>query len=343
MATGSTQEIAQAEAMRWFDVLKEEPDDPTVVAGFMNWLKSSESNVAAWHRLEMLNALAAEVADDELLPEEASQSQVKAPRSKTSPKRPRISSGMAALMALAAVFIGLVAFAVLPDLLIDMTADHVTAAGETRVLELADGSRLMLGANSAITVDIEPKRRGVGLLRGVAYFDVASDPLRPFEVNASGVTTRVTGTGFEVRRLDDGARVAVAAGTVKVLPAGEKNAKPASASIALEAGQRIRYSAAKNSIADAAPPTPSAVDPDKVANWRRGALIVENWTAHELFDALKAQYPGFVVIGDWGLARRRVSGIFQLDNPVQALRLAAASQGLRVRQIAPGFLVVSRF
>ncbi len=82
-------------------------------------------------------------------------------------------------------------------------ADQRTAAGEQRVLTLDDGSRLTLAGDSAINLDLVDHQRHVTLLRGRAYFQVASDPHRPFLVEAGEARVRVTGTRFEVRR--DGA------------------------------------------------------------------------------------------------------------------------------------------
>lgn len=95
---------------------------------------------------------------------------------------------------------------------------YETGIGEQRLVTLADGSRLRLNTNSRLSVDYASDARTIDLLQGQAFFEVKTDPLRPFTVHADGVEVRTLGTRFDVRRTDavqvvlvDGA-VAVSAG-----------------------------------------------------------------------------------------------------------------------------------
>ncbi|WP_106639775.1 FecR family protein [Allosphingosinicella vermicomposti] len=95
---------------------------------------------------------------------------------------------------------------------------YATGIGEQRLVTLADGSRLRINTNSRLAVDYSSSARDVELLQGQAFFEVKSDPERPFTVSADGVEVRTLGTRFDVRRagavqvvLVDGS-VAVSAG-----------------------------------------------------------------------------------------------------------------------------------
>lgn len=93
---------------------------------------------------------------------------------------------------------------------------YATAPAQRQSVLLPDGSRVTLGADSAIGVELRSDRRMLRLTRGEAYFQVAKDAKRPFVVSAGEARVRAVGTEFNVRL---GARrtvVAVAEGVVRV-------------------------------------------------------------------------------------------------------------------------------
>ncbi len=92
-----------------------------------------------------------------------------------------------------------------------------TATGERRAVELADGSRVLLNAESRLTL-IDPfgsDTREVHL-EGEAFFEVAPDEQRPFLIHTHAGVIQVVGTAFGVDAYaDEGhVRVAVAEGAV---------------------------------------------------------------------------------------------------------------------------------
>ncbi len=83
---------------------------------------------------------------------------------------------------------------------------HSMATGaDDRVQQfhLADGTKVFLNNSSEISFrnDFNSRSRHVKL-RGEAYFEVVTDPLRPFTVSAEGLDVRVLGTSFNVRTGD---------------------------------------------------------------------------------------------------------------------------------------------
>lgn len=97
-----------------------------------------------------------------------------------------------------------------------LRTSYSTAIGETRNIQLSDGSAVSLGAASEITTELSATTRKVELISGVAFFDIASITEIPFLVIADDLTVTVTGTAFEVRRSNDTLRVSVAEGDVAV-------------------------------------------------------------------------------------------------------------------------------
>lgn len=93
---------------------------------------------------------------------------------------------------------------------------YVTAPSEHRMVNLEDGSKIEIGADSIVTVDYSDKQRTVILENGEAFFDVASDSSRPFRVLAGTGTITAVGTEFNVRRESDRVLVTVTEGVVTI-------------------------------------------------------------------------------------------------------------------------------
>ncbi|MEM9336113.1 MAG: FecR domain-containing protein [Pseudomonadota bacterium] len=120
------------------------------------------------------------------------------------------------VLAIVSLFFMLPRFATDPETLA-YAASYESGLGELRTITLADGTSITLGAKSSVSTDFDADFRRITLLDGVAFFDVAPDPRRPFVVTAGSLKAQAIGTGFEVKRLDDLTRVAVAEGQVRVL------------------------------------------------------------------------------------------------------------------------------
>jgi len=75
-----------------------------------------------------------------------------------------------------------------------------TTSGETKNISLADGTTITLNENSTLKypTTFASEERTV-VLDGEAYFEVESDPTRPFKVHTEKATVQVLGTKFNVR------------------------------------------------------------------------------------------------------------------------------------------------
>lgn len=88
----------------------------------------------------------------------------------------------------------------------DVKMTEVTVPiGRTATLLLPDGSKVCVGNNSRITFPTAFRRgeKRIVQLTGEAYFDVAHDDEWPFEVDCNGFQTKVLGTEFNVRNIQD--------------------------------------------------------------------------------------------------------------------------------------------
>lgn len=87
----------------------------------------------------------------------------------------------------------------------------------TRTIDLPDGSRVFLNQGAALEVEDDFENARNVRLRGEGYFDVLSDPARPFQVNSGKVTITVLGTSFNIReKTDESVEVFVQSGKVRM-------------------------------------------------------------------------------------------------------------------------------
>lgn len=220
-------------------------------------------------------------------------------------RRRLLLAGAAAAASVAAVAVALLALGPLAA----VYADHATAVGQRKRVELADGSTAFLNTATAISVDFSPSERRIVLHAGEAWFDVAKDANRPFVVAAADTRTRAVGTAFAVLRSDKGEHVTVTEGTVEVrLRGGEP--------IRVGAGQRL-------DAGEDARLKLRTVDVDTATAWQRGKLIFNRRPLQSVVEELQRYSTRrIVVVGD-GLRMLEVTGVFDLDDPARVLRAVA--------------------
>lgn len=196
--------------------------------------------------------------------------------------------------------------------------DLHTAVGEIAASRLDDGSEVVLDGGSDLDVAAGEGGRDVTLLAGAAYFQVVPDAGRPFRVHAGEVTVSVLGTAFDVRLEREAVTVAVASGEVEVDSSGGNRR------LRLHPGQQASVERLGGAVAVA------AIDHGAVAAWRDGRLVVQDVSLSQVVEILERHHRGRLFIADAALARRRVTGVFDLSDPVAALRLAIAPHGGRM-------------
>lgn len=203
-------------------------------------------------------------------------------------------------------------------------ADHRAGNAVERVA-LADGSQVMLDAGAAIRLAYDDHRRGVELLRGRAWFQVAHGDARPFEVAAGQGLTRDIGTAFEVDLQPGQVQATVSEGEVEIRAGRER--------LRLRAGQAAGYRQDGQILPQA------TVLPAAVAAWREGDVVIQQQPAATAIAQIGRYYPGRVlVLGDLGAAP--VSGIFRSEQAEAGIRSVAAMAHARVVRLPGGYLLV---
>jgi len=199
-----------------------------------------------------------------------------------------------------------------------------TAAGETRVLALADGSAITLAGASRIALDRADPRRA-SLERGEALFRVKHDDRHPFAVQAGGVALVDLGTVFDVRLGQRQTRVAVAEGAVMVDPKG--------AAMRLDAGQAVVVE--KDRLVRA------SVEPEDVGGWRDGRLAFDGAPLREVAEDLSRFLQRPVSVAP-AIATRPFRGVIDLQAVGRDPALLGSLIDVRVRQDAAGWMLEPR-
>ncbi len=329
---------ASEQALEWFVLLQDDPQDAALRRRFEGWLAASPAHGDAWARTVRTSSLA-----ESLLPFDArdwavdgavpDRDRLRAavigspPASlPTSPKPARRRLMPTLWAAGTAALAGIALFLAAPSLMVRLQADYTTDSAALRDLVLEDGSRVALAPGSAVAVSFAPASRTVTLLKGEAFFEVKPDAARPFSVAARDVRTTVVGTAFDVRLDPDAVEVAVNEGKVRVDGAGRAES--------LIAGEALRLS-------DAGAAVRRQVAAESVAAWRQGSLVLEDRSFAASVAEVERYLPARIVIADGDLSRRPLTGVFDLRDPQKGLQAMADVLGARIRHVTPWLIVVS--
>lgn len=315
-------EKARCEASEWHILLHEEPDDPNLRVGFAHWHDADARHAEAWQSMNRTFRTIIAVGDEN----DAGDVRVIAHQMRSG-SRLWIRRSLAGLVAVCVVL--LVAMQA-PDLFVGLSSDYATATAETEEVVLADGSTVRLGPETAIVVAFTDKRRDVRLLSGMAHFEVAPNPDRPFAVAANGVTATVIGTEFDVGTYGGGTSVEVRNGHVRV---GDSEGRQSGAAD-LHAGDWARVDADGRM-------TTGHVSPDFVGGGRFGRLMVRGQSIAEVIDRMRPWFSGTVVLLNGALGERRVTGVYDPRNPATALEALVSPYGGKVIRVTPWALIVS--
>ncbi|MBS0221312.1 MAG: FecR domain-containing protein [Proteobacteria bacterium] len=303
------------QAAAWLLRLEEAPDDRSLQAEYDAWLAQSERHREAHDAITRLWRNAEELGAHTPPPVPA---EVVEPAGRR-PRIPRFAWGAAVLAAgLALLF--------LPGIQRWFAADHSTSVAETREVELEDGSRVSLDAETSIAVAYKANQRTVTLLKGQAFFKVVPSTERPFVVSASDVKVTVTGTSFSVGEFPSGVAVEVKTGTVNVSRDGKLLA-------GLGVGQRAH-------IAPGGATVMGTVSPDEVGGWRDHRIVVYQATIRDVVEQIGRYLPATIVFRDREIANRLVTGIIDLNRPEEALRSVVEMQKGSVSNITPYLVVI---
>jgi transmembrane sensor len=217
-----------------------------------------------------------------------------------------------------------------------------TAVGENRSVTLADGSSVALGGHTRLSFSLRANVREIMLENGEAFFAVAKDPSRPFQVHAGNATVTAVGTEFDVRRSDDNVTVAVLEGRVMVqpmaplmpvswLPASRPVGQPA----ALAAGERTTVN--RNGVEL----TSELTNAQTAIEWQDGQLAFEGESLRYVVQDVNRYASKPIVLADEKTATLRITGTISSSNVLGWVRSLQPAFGVRA-EIEPNRIVLRK-
>lgn len=305
-------EVALDQALDW--LIRLDAADDACRARFVAWLAASPANASAFEQAQRhwQSPLLATAA-----------AQLEHNRQQTTRQRPQVRK----MLAIAASLLLVVGIGLQSDLLLKLKADHVTAVGQRQNLELTDGSRVLLNTDTALSSRIDERQRVAQLLRGEAYFDIARDTNRPFEITAGPMQIAVRGTAFSVRYLDNAAEVSVERGEIEVLARGNDTR------VYLKRGDSLRIGS------DGIGHRINAANASQLA-WVQGRLVFDDRPLHEVLDELRRYYPGWIINSNPQLDDFRITGNYRLSEPASIMRSLAQVTSAELHEY-PALLILN--
>ncbi|KQT79730.1 hypothetical protein ASG51_03570 [Methylobacterium sp. Leaf465] len=193
----------------------------------------------------------------------------------------------------------------------DVLSDHYTRTAQHEQFELADGSDVILAPRSSLNLALGPEERGLQFVRGRMMLNVARADTRPFVVDLGLVRFAASAGAFVFDRRDGHVGITGLTGGGTLSGAGRRMTIKASERLSLD-GAEVRL---------------SKVDVDAQSSWTTGLAVVDNETLGHIVEQIRPYYAGFVLL-DPAVVDQRVSGVFNLFDPVAALETLARSVGL---------------
>ena len=183
--------------------------------------------------------------------------------------------------------------------------EYSTAIAEQRLIQLEDGSSALLNTDSALQVRFTSNKREVLLKKGEAYFTVAKDKQRPFEVVAAKSSVRAVGTEFNVALLNHKLTLDVTEGIVEFKT---KTVTDNLLTSKVTQGEAINFHSGDSKLV--IQPANAA----RISAWKARKIY---FSADTLEDAI-AEYNRYtrkkIVILHDDLKHQKISGVFNIDD-----------------------------
>lgn len=224
-------------------------------------------------------------------------------------------------------------------LLMSDSSSFSTGRGEHQLVNLPDGSELIIGAMSEVTVEYSPARRLIRQARGEVLFTVSEDPERPFIVETQSASVRALGTAFNINASVNATVVSVVKGVVRVdleeTALDDSGTVVAGPSRELTANQQI--SLANGGIFQDVHST----NIDDVLAWRSGRFVFSGAPLRRVIEEINRYSDAQVRLGDLAAGELLFTGAIQRTQFETWLPALEASFPVRITRDGTTFVVNS--
>lgn len=193
---------------------------------------------------------------------------------------------------------------------------YATFEGETKWVVLPDSSRIKLNESSLLTVasDFNTKERNV-ILKGEAFFEISRDESRPFNIQTGDARTKVLGTSFNIKAIEDAPNVELYVVNGKVSFATKDS------ELILTAGMAANFNKSNAQLA-------LEKNLDNSLAWHSEVLKFEDTPLDKVFDDLQEYFKVEIFIIDEEIKNCRFTGEFKKPKLKEILKVIAISTGI---------------
>lgn len=307
---------AVEQAIQWLICLDYNTPTQQTRADFSQWLQADSKHQQAWQRVQALKGFQHELQG--LTPGVTKQVLQRAQSHRLSRR------DMGRLLSLLAISLstGLVVHQQTPWQ--RLVADTSTRIGERKTLDMADGNRLLLNTDTAVSLSTVEDQYRLVLHRGEILIDSASINRRPFYVETPFGEVQAA-SSFMVRLDSNAARVNAQQGELLLTP----RRGPSETIIASE-GRLLTDTGIQR----------WAVPDFQLDSWIDGIIAARDMRLADLLAELSRYRQGYIRC-DPRIADLRVSGSFQLENTQSTLEFLAQTQSLQLTWLTRFMVIVS--
>lgn len=322
---------SQRQAAEWFSRLRADDVREADRDAHRQWMDSDPEHRAAYQRVEDLWSMLGDFAHapglDRLMhpPLETSDR-----RPAQRHRRPRWMPAVAAAAVVALAVIAGMPLGVQQRLQPAEATPFATGDSERRSIDLEDGSRMDLDAGTRVEVRYTREARRIALLSGRAYFKVAKDARRPFEVVSEQGLVRALGTQFETSLQAGALDVALFEGSVALLTQQQRDKPPAAT---LTPGQQARIQSNRVTVL----PTRVAYRPSiALPRDAKDSLVFNDTPVSEAIAAFNRRSTQKIRLEVDDLGEQRITGVFHDHDPDGFIEALGELYGLREELSADG-------
>jgi len=191
-------------------------------------------------------------------------------------------------------------------------ADFKTKTGEMQSFVLNDGSKITLGAKSAIKLNFSHDIRRIDLVQGDVYIDVAQDRARPFLVHTPQADYKALGTRFIVNQYPTSSTLSMLHSKVEVSALGDMNVHKKT----VKQGERLNTS--MHGFGDISPITIASTE----LAWQKHQILADDMPLSDLLTRLNRYHSTYLVFDHAALSQYKITGVINAQQDLaQTLKL----------------------
>ncbi|ASC89051.1 iron dicitrate transport regulator FecR [Alcaligenes faecalis] len=292
------------QAAYWYERMQSDDVTAAERAAFEQWQQADPDNEQRYQQVQSIWSMAAALPKSEV----QKLGRAQGPAVNRRPARRAFWSyglGVACVATLTVAVVDPMHWRAVPE----YQAQFATAHGERREIVLPDDSTLLLNTDTSLTVALYGHQRTVRLEQGEVFFQVDGTQGTPFVVEMESGAVRVTGTQFNVRRIDQAFSVDVLQGSVQVSTGPWWRRQLAM----LRPGDVARVTKPDHLRSG------KGTDVENSVAWREGKVVFRGTSLADAVQELNRYSAERLVVSDPQIAGLRVSGVFNIDDPASFL------------------------